>query len=67
VLEIGLQRIDQLISLQWFYDSLSWVYNAIGQVLSFITSLLEGEGGILWALLLVALLVSLIAQLGVGL
>jgi hypothetical protein len=67
VLEIGLQRIDQLISLQWFYDSLSWVYNAIGQVLSFITSLLEGEGGVLWALLLVALLVSLIAQLGVGL
>jgi hypothetical protein len=65
--ERGIQQIDQIFSLQWFYNLFSWSYNAIGQVLSFITSLLEGEGGVLWALVLVALLVSLVAQLGVGL
>jgi hypothetical protein len=58
--------IDELFSLQWFYGLFSWTYNAVGQALSFITSLLEGEGGVLWALVLVALLVSLVAQLGVG-
>jgi hypothetical protein len=62
-----LRRTDQFFSLRWLYDLFSWAYNTVGQVLSFITSLLEGEGGVLWALLLVALLVSLIAQLGVGL
>ena len=64
--EWGIQWIDQFSSLRWFYDLFSRVYNAVGQVLSFITSILEGEGGVLWALLLVALLVSLVAQLGVG-
>ena len=57
---------DQLFSLDWFYRLLGWVYNTIGQALAFVTSFLEGEGGVLWALLLVALLVSLISQLSAG-
>lgn len=59
--------INQIFSLRWFFDLIGWGYQVVGQGVSFITSLLEGEGGVLWALLLVALLVSLIAQLGAGL
>jgi hypothetical protein len=58
---------DQVFSLRWFYDFFEWAYNAVGQALTFITALLEGEGGVLWAFLLVALLVSIITQLGSGL
>jgi hypothetical protein len=58
--------IDEIFSLRWFFNSFSWVYNAVGQALASLNSLLEGEGGVLWALLLVALLVSLVAQLGGG-
>jgi hypothetical protein len=65
--ERRIQQIDQIFSLQWFYTVFTWTYNTVGQVLSFVSSLLEGEGGVLWALVLVALLVSLVAQLGVGL
>ena len=57
---------NQLFSLDWFYRLLGWIYNTIGQALAFVTSSLEGEGGVLWALLLVALLVSLISQLSAG-
>jgi hypothetical protein len=64
--ESGLGVVDAVFSLRWFYDLFSWVYNAVGQALASLTALLEGEGGVLWALLLVALLVSLVAQLGAG-
>lgn len=64
--ERGMGVIDEIFSLRWFFNSFSWVYNAVGQALASLNSLLEGEGGVLWALLLVALLVSLVAQLGGG-
>lgn len=65
--ERGSAILDQIFSLRWFYDLFSRGYRTVGQAVTFITTLLEGEGGVLWALLLVALLVSLIAQLGAGL
>jgi hypothetical protein len=45
---------------------LEWIDIGLGRVLAFVTHLLEGEGGVLWAILLVALLVSLISQIGAG-
>jgi hypothetical protein len=53
--------------------SLGWL-NAIGRrgfagltaALAFISSILEGPAGVLWALLLIALLLSVVAQAGLG-
>lgn len=58
--------LEQIFSLRWVYTFLGWIYIGLGQVLAFVTHLLEGEGGVLWAMLLVALLVSLISQIGAG-
>lgn len=54
--------VEAISSLQWFYAVLGWVYNAMGRALRLVTLLLEGEGGVLWALVLVSLLISLLTQ-----
>lgn len=45
----------------WIYRFLEFIYRLVGQLIEFITSVLEGEGGILWVLLLLALLGSLVS------
>lgn len=57
---------DRIISPQWILRLSSRMIRALEVITNTITSLLEGEGGVLWALLLVALLVSLITQFPVG-
>jgi hypothetical protein len=59
-----LNTLDRIFSLRWLFDVLWWLFDALGRVVGFITALLEGEGGILWALLLVVVLISLIGQVG---
>ncbi|HEY9078217.1 MAG TPA: hypothetical protein VIO61_16905 [Anaerolineaceae bacterium] len=46
-------------SLEWLYSIVRWVYALLGKVVGGITILLEGEGGILWVLLLLSLFLSL--------
>ncbi|MFQ5615774.1 MAG: hypothetical protein ACE5GO_04845, partial [Anaerolineales bacterium] len=53
-------------SLHWLYRLLWRGYRVLGGGVSFLTVLLEGEGGMLWAFLLLSLLLSLIAQAGSG-
>lgn len=55
---------DKVFSLGWFYFLLAWLFRLTGQALSFITAVLEGEGGILWALLLLVLLIAFLSQRG---
>jgi hypothetical protein len=44
-------------------SKLLWaVYYSIRQVINFLTSILEGDGGMLWSILLLVLFISLIAQ-----
>jgi len=56
---------ESFFSLQWFY-SLIWVFfRAVESVIQFITTILEGEGGLLWAfLMLVMLFLTFVAMLG---
>ncbi len=42
------------------------VFSGVEWVLSLMDGLLEGEAGVLWALLLIALLLSLVSQFGLG-
>jgi hypothetical protein len=53
----------RLFSLTWFYNILGWLFRLVERGIAFITTVLEGEGGILWALLLLTLLMAFVSQL----
>jgi hypothetical protein len=54
--------INLVFSLNWLYYLLGRAYSLVGRGVALATSILEGEGGILWALLWLFLLFTLIAQ-----
>jgi len=58
-------HLSQVFSVEWLYRALWWIYRLISRWVDFLTDVLEGEGGILWGVLWVALLVSLFL-LGTG-
>lgn len=47
-------------SLEWVYQIVWVVYRILSRLVNSVTSILEGDGGILWSLLLLALLISII-------
>jgi len=55
-----------IFSLTWFYAFLGWLFRLIERGIEFVTTVLEGEGGILWALLLLTLLIAFLTQLGLA-
>jgi hypothetical protein len=55
-------RIRVVFSLSWFYRFVGYVYQFIGRIISIFTFVLEGEGGVLWVLLWLALLYVVISQ-----
>jgi hypothetical protein len=57
---------DSIFSLNWLYSGFWFIYNRLRLLIGFITEILEGEGGILWALLLLVLLLALLAANGVS-
>jgi hypothetical protein len=56
--------LGRVFSLSWLYRLLWVVYRSVGRLVALITLLLEGEGGLLWAFLLLVLMVSLLTQGG---
>jgi hypothetical protein len=58
--------LQGVLSLSWLYAIVWWVYRAVSKLLAAISLILEGEGGVLWALLILILLISAMAQRGVG-
>lgn len=60
-----LQTLGKVLSLNWVYRALQGLYQRISVPLSFMRELLEGEGGVLWSLVfVVVLLVLLISVAG---
>lgn len=57
-----LYRLRSVFSFSWFYNILWGGYRTIRRLITFITTILEGEGGILWTLFLLIVLLSLFAQ-----
>jgi hypothetical protein len=51
-----------IFSLGWVNDVLNGIYHLLQRGVSFITTLLEGAGGMLWVFVLLTLLVSLLRQ-----
>ncbi len=58
--------LQAFFSMEWFLRIIWRSYNIIGQLVSFITVIIEGDGGVLWALLVLVLLVAFLAQAGLG-
>jgi len=46
------------VSFDWFYRFIWWSYRAISRFVTGLDSVLEGDGGILWALLMLTLLLT---------
>ncbi len=54
--------LQDFLSLNWLYRLLWASYRYLVRVFGFLTSVLEGEGGVLWAFLILVLLFSLLAR-----
>jgi hypothetical protein len=48
--------LSKMFSLGWLYQGLWRVFRLMARVISLLSAVLEGEGGILWALVLFALI-----------
>lgn len=57
-------RISGFFNFHWLSKFFSWFFRLVGLFPGFISGILEGEGGILWAILLLALLISLLRSGG---
>lgn len=61
---IFIQRVGAVLGavfrLNWLYRFVAWVYRVLQGVVQLITAMFEGDGGILWSLVILALLISLI-------
>lgn len=60
------EGLDRVFSLRWLFVLLGRLLEGIGRIVRGFNRLLEGESGMLWALLLVALLLSVLSQLTGG-
>lgn len=46
--------------LNWLYQFLLWLYHRIQGIVQLITAIFEGDGGILWSMVLLAIFISLV-------
>jgi hypothetical protein len=61
-----LTTIQSFFSMEWLYRLFWGAFYLLRRFFAAISMLLEGRAGILWALLLLALLFSIISQVGLG-
>jgi hypothetical protein len=52
--------IGNLFQFNWFFTLLWWLYDLIARPIQFFVRILEGEGGLLWALVFLALISSVL-------
>jgi hypothetical protein len=58
--------LEPVLSLRWLRRIIQSMYTITGRLLNGINSVLEGEGGVLWAILLLILLIAYFSQVGIG-
>jgi hypothetical protein len=54
--------LSKIFTFGWFYQILWWVYRSTSRFVAYMSNLLEGEGGVLWAVLIIILMVMFILQ-----
>lgn len=52
--------ISDFFTFEWFSDFLLTLYDVLGRPIKFFTNILEGDGGLLWSLLFLALISSVL-------
>jgi hypothetical protein len=57
---------SSVASIRWLQAAFDWILDALRWVLRIMSRLLEGQAGVLWAMLLIVLLLSLASQLALG-
>jgi hypothetical protein len=58
--------LQSFFAFDWFYRLVWGIYQQLSRVVAFLNLIQEGEGGILWTLLLLTLLLSLLIERGLG-
>lgn len=53
-------RIEPVFRLEWIFQVAWRIYQVMGRILKSITTLLEGQGGVLWTIVLLVLLLALL-------
>jgi hypothetical protein len=61
-----IRRAHGLFSLGWIQIGLDWMFAVTSWILRIMSRVLEGRAGVLWALLVIALLLSLASQIAIG-
>lgn len=59
-------RLEPVFRLEWLYQLVWHLYNYFGRIMKVFSSVLEGEGGILWTVLLLVLLITIITGGGIN-
>lgn len=57
--------VAYVLSLNWVYGFAWYVYRGIRRIVNFLTVIFEGEGGMMWAFVLLALLFTILSARGV--
>lgn len=57
-------RLDPIFRLEWIYRVAWHIFNFFGRILNSFSALLEGEGGVLWTILILVLLITLLISGG---
>ncbi len=60
-----LPRLEPIFRLEWIQKLFWWGKDFLGFILNGFSNILESEGGILWTILLMVLMIALLAGLGV--
>ena len=58
----AIRRLGQLFSLNWLYRLLWGIFRQISRLLALVSRILEGEGGLLWAFVLLVLFFAFLRQ-----
>jgi len=56
---ILIKGFQNILSLQWLYQSVNWIFRQAAVVGFTISTIIEGEGGILWSLVFLVILITL--------
>lgn len=60
----ALAAVSAFFSMDWLYQLFWRFYRSSGRVVGFVTAVMEGEGGVLWALLIIVMLFSVLVRNG---
>jgi len=52
--------LSAFFRLNWLYRFITWIYQVLQSMIQLLTAIFEGDGGILWSMVMLALLISLI-------